>query len=336
MGRFPARTLAIIATTLMTAAIAKPLELIVFPGGANWPLWVAQEKGFYAKHGVDVKVTPTPNSVFLVQNLVAGKFDIAFSTFDNAVAYDEGQGEAPLDRPADLVAVMGGLSGGLRLLAHPDVHSIAELKGKRIAVDAANTGYALALRELLKRGGLSPADYELERVGGTGQRAQALMENRTIATIVTSPLDLLPLSKGYRLLANFSEAVGPYQATLYMVRRPWAQAHEAELVGFMRAMLEANAWLADRANRDEAVALYRKHIPQASETAAQKAWDALLGGGKEGLQVDGRIDMEGAANVLRIRSEFGEPRKDLKDPSKYIDESYHRKAVAATVSSGRP
>ena len=25
----------------------KPLELIVFPGGFNWPVWVAQDKGFF-------------------------------------------------------------------------------------------------------------------------------------------------------------------------------------------------------------------------------------------------------------------------------------------------
>ena len=112
-----------------------------------------------------------------------------------------------------------------------------------------------------------------------------------------------------------------------MVRREWARAHEEELVNFIRAVLEANAWLANRANRDEAAAIYRKYIPQANEQSSLKAWDALLGGGKEGLQVDGKIDPEGAMNVLRIRSEFGEPRKELKDPSKYIDESYYRKAA---------
>ena len=41
----------------------KPVNLIVFPGGFNWPLWVAQEKGLFAKNGLDVKLTPTPSSV---------------------------------------------------------------------------------------------------------------------------------------------------------------------------------------------------------------------------------------------------------------------------------
>jgi ABC-type nitrate/sulfonate/bicarbonate transport system substrate-binding protein len=323
----PARAFAIIAACTATMAIARPLELIVFAGGANWPLWVAEEKGFFAKEGVEVKVSPTPNSVYLVKNLVGGKFDLAFATFDNIVAYDEGQGEEPLDRPADLVAILGGLSGGLRLMANPEVKSFADLRGKKLAVDAANTGFSLAMRQVLAQNGLKPGDYELEPLGGTGQRAEALMQNKIVATIITSPLDLAPRARGYPVLADLTDAIGPYQATLYMARREWARANEDQVVRFIRAMLAANAWLADPAHREEAVALYRKHLPQVPEPAAQKAWDALLANPKEGLQKDGHIDMRGAENVLRIRSEYGEPKKELKDVSKYIDESYLRKAV---------
>ncbi|MGZ5648877.1 MAG: ABC transporter substrate-binding protein, partial [Usitatibacter sp.] len=95
---------------------AVPLEVIVFPGGFNWPLWVGQEKGFFAANGMEVKITPTPNSVFQMQNLAAGKFDIAFSAIDNVVAYDEGQGEVPLAEMPDFFAFMGGQYGAVRLV----------------------------------------------------------------------------------------------------------------------------------------------------------------------------------------------------------------------------
>ena len=36
---------------------------LAFGGGGNWPVWVAQEKGLFAKNGVAVKQTFTPNSV---------------------------------------------------------------------------------------------------------------------------------------------------------------------------------------------------------------------------------------------------------------------------------
>src|SRR6266849_7949170 len=54
-----------------------PLSVIVFPGGFNWPIWAAQEQGYFARAGVEVKLTNTPNSVFQLTNLIDGKFDIA-------------------------------------------------------------------------------------------------------------------------------------------------------------------------------------------------------------------------------------------------------------------
>jgi ABC-type nitrate/sulfonate/bicarbonate transport system substrate-binding protein len=37
------------------------LEVIVFPGGSSWPLWAAQEKGFFAREGLEVRLTPKPS-----------------------------------------------------------------------------------------------------------------------------------------------------------------------------------------------------------------------------------------------------------------------------------
>jgi ABC-type nitrate/sulfonate/bicarbonate transport system substrate-binding protein len=321
------RLIALALATFAPAALAaQTLQVIVFAGGANWPLWVAQDRGHFAAHGLEVQVTPTPGSVFLVQNLVGGKFDIGFMTFDNIPAYDEGQGEVALERPANLFAFMGGLTGGLRLMVNPGIKSFADLKGKAMGVDSPDTGYSLMMRKMLERGGLAESDYRYENLGGTGERTEALMQNRTMATIVTSPLDLLPLAKGYRVLAD-SREVGPYQATLYVARREWAAAHEADLVAFVAAQLEALRWLADPAHRDEAVAIYRQHLPKASEQGAQKAWEALLTREDEGLTKDGRIDMAGVATVLKLRGEYGRPKKELGDASRYVDESYYRKAT---------
>jgi ABC-type nitrate/sulfonate/bicarbonate transport system substrate-binding protein len=163
-------------------------------------------------------------------------------------------------------------------------------------------------------------------MGGTGERAEALMQNKTVGTIVTSPIDLLPIAKGYRVLAD-SKTIGPYQATLFVARREWAQAHEAQLASFIRGYIDGLNWLADPAHRDEAVAIYRQHLPKASEQSARKAWDALLTAKDEGLSKEGRIDMAGVATVLKLRSEYGRPQKQLTDPSRYVDESYYEKAM---------
>ena len=75
--------IAAIAVTIPSRASAQnlqPLSVIVFPGGFNWPIWAAQEQGYFARGGIEVKLTNTPNSVFQLTNLIEGKFDIAIST----------------------------------------------------------------------------------------------------------------------------------------------------------------------------------------------------------------------------------------------------------------
>ena len=48
----------------LPARAAETLQVIVFPGGFNWPIWAAQGKGFFAREGLEVKLTPTPPSMY--------------------------------------------------------------------------------------------------------------------------------------------------------------------------------------------------------------------------------------------------------------------------------
>src|SRR5947199_38777 len=109
------------------AAPAPPriVNVIVFPGGFNWPIWVAKEKALFARNGLEVKITPTPSSVFQLTNLIDGKFDIAMTAIDNLIAYREGQGEVPRLGP-DLFAFMGCDNGFLRLVTVPEVGNYRE------------------------------------------------------------------------------------------------------------------------------------------------------------------------------------------------------------------
>jgi len=85
--------------------------VIGFPGGANLPLWVAEDTGLFARQQLAVKVSPTPNSVVLVQSLARDEEDIAMAAFDNVVAYQEGQGELQLSVTPDFFAFMSFSQG---------------------------------------------------------------------------------------------------------------------------------------------------------------------------------------------------------------------------------
>jgi ABC-type nitrate/sulfonate/bicarbonate transport system substrate-binding protein len=300
-----------------------PLHVIAFPGGANLPLWVAEDKGLFARERLAVTVTPVQNSVVLVRTLMEGDEHIALAAFDNVVAYQEGQGEVKLSTAPDFFAFMGVTRGTVRLVVSPDVKNYDDLRGKTLAVDAVATGYSLVLQKLLQLGGLKEGDYRLESVGASAMRARALMENRFSGTILTTPLEIEAESRGCRRLASAADVLGPYQTIVGIARRSWAQGNSAALTSFIRASTAAIDWLFDPMNRAEAVALYRAHLPNVTEDAAQRHVNALLGD-REGFARGGALDPEGMMTVLRIRSEFGRPQKALIDPARYVDERYYQ------------
>jgi len=304
----------------------KPVNLIVFPGGFNWPVWVAQEKGLFAKHGIAPKITPTPGSAFQLTGLIEGRFDIAMTAIDNLIAYREGQGEAKILGP-DLIAFMGGDNGFLRLVAVPEVKTFGDLKGKTVSVDALTTGYAFVLLELLERGGLQrDRDYKVERAGGVMQRFNALMEKKHAATLLLSPFEVQAEARGYTRLADATSMLGAYQGLVGGARKSWADANREAVIGYVRAFSEAVDWLYEPKNKDEAVAILRKNIPAMSEQAAHTAYGVLLHP-RDGFQKKAQIDLNGVRTVLALRSKYGQPQKILTDPARYYDDAFYRAAM---------
>ena len=307
------------------APAQETLQVIVFPGGFNWPIWAAQEKGFFAREGIEVKLTPTPNSVFQLTNLIEGGFDIGMTAIDNVIAYQEGQGEAPVTGSPDLFAFMGGDNGFLRLVVQPEIASYADLRGRELSVDALTTGYAFVLREMLERGGLKEGDYTLARAGGVLQRFEALKEKKHAGTLLLSPFEILAEALGLRRLGNAVDVLGRYQGLVGAARRSWAHAHQTQLVGYIRGYRAGLAWLYDRANRAEALAILQKNVRGMTPELAAKTHDVLLAPAG-GFEREGALDVEGVRTVLKIRSRYGRPQKELNDPARYYDLSYHERA----------
>ena len=303
----------------------KPLELIVFPGGFNWPVWVAQDKGLFAQNGVTVKITPTPNSVFQLTGLIQGKFDLGMTAIDNLIAYREGQGEAPVQGP-DLVAVMGGDNGFLRLTSVPEVKTIGEFRGKTVSVDARTTGYAFVLFAILDRNGLREPAYSVERAGGVLQRYQALLEKKHAATLLLSPFEVQAQTRGFNVLADAVTVIGPYQGLVLGARKSWAEANRGAVVGFIRAYAQAVEWLYDPANRAAALQIFIRNQPNATQASAETAYRVLLDP-KDGFQRRAQIDLKGVASVLAIRSKWAEQKKQFQPPGAYYDGSFYEQAV---------
>ena len=272
--------LALIVVVMPLTAEAQPfqpLSVIVFPGGFNWPIWVAQDNGYFTRSGIEVKLTPTPNSMFQLTNLIEGKFDIGMTAFDNVVAYSEGQGEVPVTTTPDLVVFMGGDNGFLSLVTLPEIKTFQDLKGKTLSVDAITTGYAFVLFDLLKRNGLTHADYKVEKAGGVLGRWEALKERKHAGTMLITPFDIIAKANGFNALQYAVDVYGHYQGLVGATRRAWAAANPKKLDAYIRGYLAGLEWLYDPSNKDQAVAVLRKNLPQMSPELAAQSYAVLLG-----------------------------------------------------------
>ena len=312
-----------VASVPSTTHAAEPFRVVAFAGASNLPLWAGQDNGLFARRGLDVVVEITPNSVELARNLEHGRYDLAFTAIDNVVAYDEGEGESGLDA-VDFVALFGVDEGMLSLVAKSGIPSIRALQGHLISVDAATTGFAFALREILERVGVVDASFV--KVGGGAQRLGELIDGKQDATLLNTPLDIVAERRGYHALARVTDELGAYQGIVAVVRREQVLKDQARLVEFARGFRESIAWLAEPEHHGAVVALLVKHMPSLSPEAAEQAASALLDP-RSGIYRDLHIDGAGLRTVLALRSKYARPRKDLTDPTRYMDLTIAQAAI---------
>jgi ABC-type nitrate/sulfonate/bicarbonate transport system substrate-binding protein len=317
---FVAGTLATLAAAPLVAdADLAPLRLIAFPGSDLLPIYAATAKGYFAREGLAPVLTMTPGSVFQFQHLSAGDFDIAVTAIDNLVAYNEGQGEAPLPNPADFTAILGGDSAFLRFYVTPDITTFADLKGKTLAVDAVTTGFAFVLRALLAANGVADGTYALQPLGGTPSRLKAMLAGTVAGSILNAPFDLMGEPHGLRKLGDIDATIGPYQGVVSVVRRPWLQANATSARGYVRAVRAGLAWMFDPANHDEAVALL---VANGTAPPIATAMLPVLTDPATGMARTGAIDVAGVRTVLALRTRYGLPHKVLRDPHAYYDADF--------------
>ncbi|MBY8824023.1 ABC transporter substrate-binding protein [Sphingomonas colocasiae] len=296
------------------------LDIVIFAGASNWPLWIAQHHGLFAMRGLDVRLSITPGSAQMARDLFDGTAQIALTAFDNVIAYAEGHGAVSLPETPDFFAFAGFDNGLLSLVGAAGFDGIEALRGQTIAVDALTTGFAFVLRALLADAGLGMDDYRLEAVGGGAQRLEALIAGRQAATLLNSPLDMIAAEAGCTPLRRARDVIGPYQGIVGAARRGWAQANPSILAAFVHAMHDALAWLADPANRDDAVRLLREKMPRLDARLADRAYEMLVHS-PDALTRSLEIDRAGAEAVLDLRRRHGGQAIAAADSGVFIDQT---------------
>ncbi|TPG22420.1 ABC transporter substrate-binding protein [Sphingomonas koreensis] len=298
-----------------------PLSVIAFPGAPNLPVFAAQAHGFFADAGIELRFETTPSSTYQFEHFAAGAFDIAFTAFDNVVAYNSGQGAAAIDVSCEFCAVMGTTQIELSLVVSPDVATVDDLRGKSLALDAVGTGFAFVLYDMLAAHGLGDGDYEIASVGATPERWRSVKEGAQAGTIAIEPFTSIARATGFPTLLKSSDFYPAYQGGVIAVRRDWAAEHGAALEAFLGAYARGLDWVLDPANRDAAAALLAQRMPAVQPQAMAAVMASLLSP-RSGLTPDGAILRDGARQVLDLRAKYGPGGAPMTDADRHIDLSW--------------
>jgi ABC-type nitrate/sulfonate/bicarbonate transport system substrate-binding protein len=204
----------LLAAVFAANALAQQKITINYPNrsGANWPLFLAKEGGYYQKYGLDVTLTfgVMPAGIAM---LVSGEAQLVNSSLDQLMQ--------AASKDGSLILVGSSLNrAAFALMAAKDIASIKALKGKRIAVSQvgdAPYGYLIAL---LSKSGLSARDVQWIPVGtDVNGRAAALISGRAEATLLTAPAYFKLEEQGFKTLANLAEHPEIFASTAYLMKK---------------------------------------------------------------------------------------------------------------------
>ena len=296
------------------------LKVIVFQGIQNLPLFAAQARGFYAAVGLEgIALEFTPNSWTLRDGLAEGRYDIAHSAVDNAVAM------AVAGRK--IAIALGGDNGFNALYAQPNVQSIEGLRGRTVLVDAVDTAFALVLYKILRNHGLERGSYEVRSVGATPLRLQAMKQDKTAAAaILNLPFRIQAERHGLKRMGEAIDEIGPYLSTAGYVMQAWAQENADVLVRYIMAYVLGLRWALDAANKAAAVQLLQAQLDLQPDVA--EAAYAIATAASGGLAQDARVDIDGLCNVLALRAEIQNQWNGVPPPAEdFLDLRYHADAI---------
>jgi len=166
---------------------------------SNAVWYLAQDRGFYKKHGLDADLLFIPSTTTSVSSLVAG---------DVQVANASGGGVASaVVAGADLVLVSCYLNSlPYELVVGESVKSAEDLKGKSLGISRLGSASDVAVRALIRGLGLEPDKQVLiMQVGGPAERAASFRTGRIAG--FPSPPGIIHLTKGmpFRILISTAD-----------------------------------------------------------------------------------------------------------------------------------
>lgn len=238
-----------------------PVRAAYIPVVTWLPAWVAKEKGFFAKHGLDVSLTVAQN-LSLLPGTVGRQFEFAPSTATDLLK--------AVASGLDVVAVAGEVfetednaSTHLMVAKDSGITSAKDLSGKLIATPTIGGVIHVATLYWLKKNGVDPASVRAVEVPFPNM-ADQLKAKRVDAVESLEPfVSALKAAGNVSLTAPLLSAGKDVLFPFWISSGEWARANKATVTAWKASLDDAIAFI--KQNPDEARAILAQYtkLPEA-------------------------------------------------------------------------
>jgi NitT/TauT family transport system substrate-binding protein len=228
--------------------------------GAEWPLILAQDEGFFKKAGITVSVVSLSTPPNVINALASGAVNVGEDGTDSIIA------AVSRNLPIKIVAPIFA-ADPYSLVVAPSITSIEQLKGKTIMLGTKQDVTAITLAAMLKPYRLTLDDFSIVVAGSTPARYQALLSGNAQGSMLLQPFDLLAESQGYHILGNSGhDTLKNWLFTTLAVNTAWASANKPAVVAMIKALREGVQYGAThKAEAIKSLIAYTKTTPEIAE-----------------------------------------------------------------------
>jgi len=216
-------------------------------GFSAWPGWfpwqVAEEQGLFEANGVTVELTYFDSYTDSLTALATGNLDANSQTLNDTLASVSGGAQQ------SVVLVNDNSTGNDQIIARPGIETVADLRGKRVAVEQGTVDHYLLLLALAEAG-LTEADIHLSPLL-TDAAAAAFLAGQVDAVGVFAPFTTTALgldgSKAIATSADFPGAIPDH----LVFDSAFVADHPDQVQAVVDTWFDVLDWIAD--NPDEAI-----------------------------------------------------------------------------------
>jgi NitT/TauT family transport system substrate-binding protein len=204
--------------------------------------------GFGAKHGLKIEILQIKAGATLMKALIAGEIDsVDMGAAESIVAGVRGTG----------VKIVGCTWPGVPqvVLAKAEIKTLADLKGKNVAISSPGSLPDLLFRGMLDAANVPFSDVKLATQGADLDRYKSLIAGITDAAVVSNEFEAV-MPPNIKVLAKGSTAVPKFIRLCLATNSKVLTERRDDLVRFVAAEMDAYKYAA--AHRDETVKLAKE------------------------------------------------------------------------------